>query len=304
MDINTVKNRLTEAIGKNSVMENVSMEKYSSFRAGGRADIMVEPESIQELKEALKILKAEECPHIVLGNGSNILVKDSGYRGAVIRIGRAFDYIEKKDEKTIACGAGCLLAAAAKNAAQKGLAGLEFASGIPGSVGGAVFMNAGAYGGEIVHVLKRVHLVSADGETDFYRTSEELDMGYRRSMIQDTKDVVTEAEFSLEADAPEDIRKRMAELNARRNEKQPVNYPSAGSFFKRPEGYFAGKLIQDAGLKGTSVGGAEVSQLHSGFIINKGGATASDILQLMEIVQATVLEKFGVKLEPEVRIIG
>ncbi|MFQ7473008.1 MAG: UDP-N-acetylmuramate dehydrogenase [Anaerovoracaceae bacterium] len=306
MDINMIKNMLIAELGRDSVRENAAMDRYTSFRAGGCADVMIEPSDTEELKTVLRILDSENCPHIILGNGSNILVKDSGYRGVVIKIGAAFDYFrtDEEDETVIKCGAGSLMAAVAKNAAQNNLSGLEFASGIPGSIGGAVFMNAGAYGGEISQVLESVFLVSKDGKRDFYMNGADMELGYRHSLIQKTGDIVVGAKFRLKHGNREDIKKQMTELNARRNEKQPVNYPSAGSFFKRPEGYFAGKLIQDAGLKGTCVGGAEVSQLHSGFIINKGGATASDILQLMEIVQATVFEKFGVKLEPEVRIIG
>lgn len=306
MMMDKVKERLKEELGKASVRENVSMAEHTSFRAGGCAEIMTEPADIDELKRVLCIVKDEGCPYLVLGNGSNILVKDSGYRGVVINIGRAFDYIMPagEDDKILECGSGSLMSVVAREAAERSLTGLEFASGIPGSIGGAVFMNAGAYGGEVAQVLEEVHLVSADGSRDFYMKTEQLDMGYRHSILQGNGDIVVSARFRLEHKDREEIKKEMMELTAKRNEKQPVNYPSAGSFFKRPEGYFAGKLVQDAGLKGVSVGGAEVSQLHSGFIINKGGATATDILQLMEIVQAAVFEKFGVKLEPEVRIIG
>lgn len=264
---------------------------------------MAEPQNVEELKKILTLLNGEDCPYMVLGNGSNILVKDSGYRGVMVKIGAAFDDVTVEDD-IVECGAGALMSSVAREAADKGLAGLEFASGIPGSIGGAIFMNAGAYGGEIINVLEKVHLVSKDGSRDFYMNADELDMGYRHSLLHETGDLAVGAVFRLKHGDKDEIKAMIADLAARRNEKQPVNYPSAGSFFKRPTGYFAGKLIQDAGLKGVSVGGAEVSQLHSGFIINKGGATATDILQLMEIVQAKVLDEFGVKLEPEVRIIG
>lgn len=303
MNMTVIKNKLAEIIDEKYLQEDVSMAKHTSFRAGGCADLMAEPQNIEELKKVLAALTEEECPHMVLGNGSNILVKDGGYRGVIVKIGSAFDDITVEDDKVV-CGCGALMSSVARAAADKGLAGLEFASGIPGSIGGAVFMNAGAYGGEIVNVLEKVHLVSKDGSRDFYMNADELDMGYRHSLLHETGDLAVGAVFRLEHGDKDEIKAMMAELAAKRNEKQPVNFPSAGSFFKRPTGYFAGKLVQDAGLKGASVGGAEVSQLHSGFIINKGGATATDILQLMEIVQAKVLDEFGVMLEPEVRIIG
>lgn len=303
MNTATIKNKLAEIIDEKFLQENVPMSKYTSFRAGGCTDLMAEPQNVEELKKILTLLNGEDCPYMVLGNGSNILVKDSGYRGVMVKIGAAFDDVTVEDD-IVECGAGALMSSVAREAADKGLAGLEFASGIPGSIGGAIFMNAGAYGGEIINVLEKVHLVSKDGSRDFYMNADELDMGYRHSLLHETGDLAVGAVFRLKHGDKDEIKAMIADLAARRNEKQPVNYPSAGSFFKRPTGYFAGKLIQDAGLKGVSVGGAEVSQLHSGFIINKGGATATDILQLMEIVQAKVLDEFGVKLEPEVRIIG
>ena len=240
---------------------------------------------------------------MVLGNGSNVLVRDGGYRGVIVKLGHGFDQVSV-DGETLRCGSGALLSAAAKTAADAGLAGMECLSGIPGSIGGAVFMNAGAYGGEIKDVLRKVTVISADGARVFDMDAQKLELGYRQSLLQKTGDIVLEAEFALQPGDETTIKETMADLKAKRNAKQPVNYPSAGSFFKRPEGYFAGKLVQDADLKGVSVGGAEVSQLHSGFLINKGGATATDILQLMQIVQATVMDRFGVMLEPEVRIIG
>lgn len=303
MNTVTIKNKLAEIIDENFLQEDVPMSKHTSFRAGGCADLMAEPQTVEELKKVLSVLSEDGCPHMVLGNGSNILVRDSGYRGVMVKIGSAFDSITVENDR-VECGAGALMSSVARAAADKALAGLEFASGIPGSIGGAIFMNAGAYGGEIVNVLEKVHLVSKDGSRDFYMNADELDMGYRHSLLHETGDLAIGAVFRLEHGDKDEIKTTIAELAARRNEKQPVNYPSAGSFFKRPTGYFAGKLVQDAGLKGVSVGGAEVSQLHSGFIINKGGATATDILQLMEIVQAKVLDEFGVKLEPEVRIVG
>lgn len=303
MDKMKVKKRLTEKISGSQVQEDAPMAKYTSFRAGGCADLLVQPQNTKELQDVLQILQEEECPHMVLGNGSNVLVKDGGYRGVIVKLGSGFDHVAVEGN-TIWCGSGALLSAVAKAAADAGLAGMECLSGIPGSIGGAVFMNAGAYGGEIKDVLRKVSVISQDGVHLSALDTESLDLGYRHSILQQTGDIVLEAEFMLQPGNETEIKEKMTELKTRRNEKQPVNYPSAGSFFKRPEGYFAGKLVQDADLKGVSVGGAEVSQLHSGFLINKGGATATDIIQLMRIVQAAVMERFGVMLEPEVRIIG
>lgn len=303
MDNMKVKKKLTEKISESLVQENAPMAKFTSFRAGGCADLLVQPQNTEELKEILRILQEEDCTHMVLGNGSNVLVRDGGYRGVIVKLGHGFDQVSV-DGETLRCGSGALLSAAAKTAADAGLAGMECLSGIPGSIGGAVFMNAGAYGGEIKDVLRKVTVISADGARVFDMDAQKLELGYRQSLLQKTGDIVLEAEFALQPGDETTIKETMADLKAKRNAKQPVNYPSAGSFFKRPEGYFAGKLVQDADLKGVSVGGAEISQLHSGFLINKGGATATDILQLMKIVQATVMDRFGVMLEPEVRIIG
>ena len=248
----------------------------------------------------------ENIPHILLGNGSNTLFADSGYNGLVIKLGRGFANMafDLGERATVGCGASMLLSKAAALMSDQGIAGFEFASGIPGSIGGAVFMNAGAYGGEMKDIVASVHAVSPDGKEEKDFAGEEMNFGYRRSILQDNGWIATDVTFNLPLGNVEEISAKMKDLNARRNAKQPVNYPSAGSTFKRPEGYFAGKLIEDAGLKGLTVGGAQVSTLHSGFIINKGGATATDILQLIALVQNTVYDKFGVMLEPEVRIIG
>ena len=295
--------QLRQIAGDDRVICHAPMDKYTSFRAGGKADLLVQPADEEQLGRLLQFLAQEKVPCQVLGNGSNVLVRDGGYRGVIVRMGEAFNYIRREGD-TLICGSGTSLAQAAKAAAGAGLTGLEFASGIPGSIGGAVFMNAGAYGGEMKEVLDQVRILNGDASAFAWVKAADLDLGYRHSRLQESGEIVIEAKISLRSGDPEEIRKTMADLTARRNEKQPVTYPSAGSFFKRPEGYFAGKLIQDAGLKGLSVGGAQVSELHSGFIINTGGATATDILQLMQIVQARVEEKFKVRLEPEVRIIG
>ncbi|MFQ7011100.1 MAG: UDP-N-acetylmuramate dehydrogenase [Clostridia bacterium] len=302
MDKMKMKKRLTEKISGSLVQENAPMAKFTSFRAGGCADLLVQPQNIKELQDVLQVLQEEGCPHMVLGNGSNVLVKDGGYRGVIVKLGSGFDHVTVEGN-VIRCGSGALLSAVAKAAADAGLTGMECLSGIPEHRRRCVH-ERGAYGGEIKDVLRKVSVISQDGAHLSELDTGSLDLGYRHSILQQTGDIVLEAEFMLQPGNETEIKEKMAELKARRNEKQPVNYPSAGSFFKRPEGYFAGKLVQDADLKGVSVGGAEVSQLHSGFLINKGGATATDIIQLMRIVQAAVMERFGVMLEPEVRIIG
>ncbi|MDO4746529.1 MAG: UDP-N-acetylmuramate dehydrogenase [Bacillota bacterium] len=301
--MNKIRILLEGVTAGENIIQDVPMAEHTSFKAGGHADMMVIPQSAEELKSILSILSEGEYPFMILGNGSNILVKDSGYKGVIVKIGEAFNDVKVEGTRVI-CGSGALLSVAAKTAAAAGLAGFEFASGIPGSIGGAVFMNAGAYDGEMRLFLEKARVISRDGKEDRYMTAEELDMGYRHTALHESGDIVVEAVIKLEEGDKEEIMAKIKDLTAKRNSKQPVRYPSAGSFFKRPPGHFAGKLVQDAGLKGLTVGGAQVSELHSGFVINIGGATATDILQLMEIVQQTVMDKFGVMLEPEVRIIG
>lgn len=285
------------------IIKNADMREYTSYKAGGCADTLIIVENTEELKKTLKSINESGEAYIVIGNGSNTLITDKGFRGTVIKLGDAFDTVEAEGEKLI-CGAGALMSKAAKKALEKSLTGFEFASGIPGSIGGGIFMNAGAYGGELKDIVESVEIVKKDGSTAANIKGCDMDFGYRHSILEETGDVVTKVIFKLSKGNADEIAETMSELTKRRNEKQPVQYPSCGSFFKRPEGHFAGKLIQDSGLKGAQIGGAQVSELHCGFIINKGGATASDILQLMEKVQSTVLEKYQVKLEPEVRIIG
>lgn len=303
MSFDDIRKELGERIPGVCIEENVPMAQYTSFRAGGKARMMVIPADAEQLSAVLGVLSGSGVQYMVLGNGTNILVKDSGYDGVIVKIGSGFDYVRQEGCRLV-CGSGTRMSVAAKAALEGGLSGFEFASGIPGFTGGAVFMNAGAYGGEMKDILRRAKIVSKDGSREFYMTADELEMGYRHTKLHDTGDIVTEVEFVLEEGDSTQIKAKMSELMEKRNSRQPVNFPSAGSFFKRPEGYFAGKLIQDAGLKGLSVGGAQVSELHSGFIINRGGATATDILQLMEMIQARVFDEFGVRLETEVRIIG
>lgn len=303
MNINQIYDELSLRIDKNNLILDAPMKEYTSFRAGGNADLLVQPGSTDELSHALKILEDNKISHMVIGNGSNLLVRDSGYRGVILRIGEAFQEISVTGTRMEA-GAGVSLSAAANRAAEASLTGFEFASGIPGTIGGAVFMNAGAYDGEISQIIESAEILTKDGNRIVRLEKEELELSYRHSILQTTGDVLLKATFLLEQGDREAIEARVRELTTRRTQKQPLSYPSAGSFFKRPHNHFAGKLIQDAGMQGLSVGGAQVSPLHAGFIINTGGATAKDITDLMEIVRGTVFEESGVMLEPEVRIIG
>ncbi len=278
------------------------MKNHTTFRVGGPADIFLTP-SAEELPAVLSVCREEQMPVTVIGNGSNLLVGDQGIRGVVICIGFGMRGIRVDGEK-IFLEAGVTLAAAAQQAAKAGLTGLEFASGIPGTFGGAVVMNAGAYGGEMKDVIVSVRVISEDGEI-LTLSKEELDLSYRHSVIPERGYLVIDGELLLTREKnPDQITERMEELKKKRIEKQPLEYPSAGSTFKRPEGYFAGKLIMDAGLRGFSVGGAAVSEKHCGFVINKGNATAADICALMDEVTRIVKEKYAVTLEPEVKKVG
>ena len=289
-----------------NIEENASMAEYCSFRAGGRAAALIQPATVEELKGVLSYIHDEDIPHIILGNGTNTLFSDGDHELAVIRLdGQVFNFMvcDRADEGILKIGSAMLLSTASKMALDEGLSGMEGLSGIPGSLGGAVFMNAGAYGYEVKDVILSAHGVSPDGRDERDFTPEEMNLSYRHSAFMDNGYIVTSAVFGLKKDDPKAIKARMADFTERRVTKQPLKYPSAGSTFTRPEGYFAGKLIEDSGLKGLTVGGAQVSELHAGFVINRGGATATDILQLIHLVQDVVFEKFGVKLEPEVRII-
>lgn len=279
------------------------MSAHTTFRAGGKASCFAEPTE-EELAELMSFVTREGLPYFVLGNGSNVLFSDAGYDGLVISIGKNMAQI-RTDGGAITAGAGALLSAVAAEALRQGLTGLAFASGIPGSVGGGVFMNAGAYGGELKDVISRVTALTPAGEKKTYRT-EELDFSYRHSIFaaEAAGEIVLSADFSLKEGDPDRIRETMQVLNARRREKQPLEFPSAGSTFKRPEGHFAGQLIQEAGLMGYAVGDAMVSTKHAGFVVNTGKASSSDIYAVICHVQETVLEMSGVRLEPEVRLIG
>lgn len=294
--------RLEQILTKDRIRQNEPMKNHTTFRVGGPADIFLTP-SAEELPAVLSVCREEQVPVTVIGNGSNLLVGDQGIRGVVICIGSGMRGIRVDGEK-IFLEAGVTLAAAAQQAAKAGLTGLEFASGIPGTFGGAVVMNAGAYGGEMKDVIVSVRVISEDGEI-LTLSKEELDLSYRHSVIPERGYLVIDGELLLTREKdPDQITERMEELKKKRIEKQPLEYPSAGSTFKRPEGYFAGKLIMDAGLRGFSVGGAAVSEKHCGFVINKGNATAADICALMDEVTRIVKEKYAVTLEPEVKKVG
>lgn len=287
--------------GSHQILENEPMSRHTTFRVGGPADVLFLPESEEQLIQALAIARDAGIPCIVIGNGSNLVVRDGGIRGLVIALGEGMAAIARAGN-TIAAWAGASLARVAAYAQASGLSGLEFASGIPGTLGGGCAMNAGAYGGQLSDVLIDARVL-LDGEVKTL-TVDEMQMGYRTSLPLREGGIVISARFALTPDDPEAIAARMRELNARRRDKQPLNHPSAGSTFKRPEGYFAGALIEQSGLKGRRVGGAQVSEKHAGFIVNTGGATAADILALIAVVQDEVLARFGVHLETEVRILG
>lgn len=294
--------KIEAAIGTAHVLREESMGKHTTFRIGGPADCVLLPQSAGELAAVLKICREENVPYFILGNGSNLLVSDEGYRGAVIQIYRNMNEIEVKGCE-ITSGAGALLSQIAARAVGEDLTGFEFASGIPGTLGGACVMNAGAYGGEMKDVLKSVTAMSSDGEIRVFSV-QELDLGYRHSALMDGGYIVLAATLQLDHGDPEKIRALTEELRSRRTSKQPLDLPSAGSTFKRPEGYFAGKLIQDAGLRGFGIGGAQVSEKHCGFVVNTGSATAGDVYRLIRHIQAEVKKQFGVELQPEIKFLG
>lgn len=280
------------------ILRQEPMSLHTTFRVGGPAALFLEIKTALQLQKLLTFFKESGTKYFIVGNGSNLLVSDGGYDGAILHMGGEFHKIQVAGEKVTA-QAGALLSKAASVALEHSLTGLEFASGIPGSVGGGAVMNAGAYEGEMSQVVSLVRGIAPDGKEVIY-TNEELRFGYRNSLLKQEKIVVTEVEFRLSCGEEKEIAAKMADFAERRKAKQPLEYPSAGSTFKRPKGYFAGKLIMDAGLRGVSIGGAQVSEKHCGFIINKDGATAADIRRLIKEVQDRVKEQFDVELEPEV----
>ncbi len=291
-----------DLLGEEKVRISEPMNRHTTFRIGGPADYFLLPSTAEEIKKILEICKEKELPYFILGNGSNLLVSDEGYCGVIIQLYRNYGGITVEGTN-IRAGAGALLSQIASAAKNASLTGFEFAGGIPGTLGGAVVMNAGAYGGEMKDVLKEVTVMTEQGEI-MTIPAEKLEMGYRTSLVKKAGYLVLEAVISLKVGDVEEIKAIMKDLTEKRVSKQPLEYPSAGSTFKRPEGYFAGKLIMDAGLRGYQVGGAQVSEKHCGFVINKGNATAADVCGLMKDVQEKVQEQFGVTLEPEVKFLG
>lgn len=293
---------LVKVLDEDQIKPEEPMKNHVTFRVGGPADFFVTPKNYEELSGVLKCCAKYEMPCYIMGNGSNLLVSDQGYRGVVIQLFRQLNDIQCEGN-VIRAQAGALLSAVANRALEEKLTGFEFAAGIPGTLGGACVMNAGAYGGEMKDVLKSVTVLTREGERITLQKNE-LELGYRTSIIAKKDYIVLEAEIELEAGDAEEIKAVMDDLKERRTTKQPLEYPSAGSTFKRPEGYFAGKLIQESGLQGFQVGGAQVSEKHCGFVINKDQATAADIAELIRQVQDRVEEKFGVRLETEVKRLG
>lgn len=292
---------LQNVMGGSGIFMQEPMKKHTTFRVGGPADVLVQPDETA-LAAILALCRQYHVSYSFIGNGSNLLVGDKGIRGVVIEMTDPMGNIEVDGTK-ITAQAGAMLSKIANTAASNGLGGMEFAAGIPGSVGGAVVMNAGAYGGEMKDIIEKVYVLDENG-AQLELDRDALDLGYRHSCIPEKKYIVTKVVLELVPRNEAEIRSEMKELNEKRSEKQPLQYPSAGSTFKRPEGYFAGKLIMDAGLRGYQVGGAQVSEKHCGFVINKGDATAADICQLMRDVSDKVQAQFGVVLEPEVKMIG
>ena len=293
--------QLSALLPAGCVRENVTLAPYTTMRTGGPAALFAEPRNAQQLAHVHQWAQEKGLSLLILGNGSNLLIADSGFDGLVIHLGRALSEVSVF-ANTLTAQAGASLAAAARAAAQASLTGLEFAAGIPGSIGGAVCMNAGAYGGEIAQVIVSARVLTPEGVRTV--SKDELSLGYRSSAVMQNGWLVLEATFELAPGSPDEIKATMADLAARRREKQPLQYPSCGSFFKRPVGYYAGALIEQAGLKGYRVGDAQVSEMHAGFVINRGHATSSEIYRLMQEVQCRVQAQFGVTLEPEVRLIG
>ena len=298
--IQLLKSRITSG----NILEREPMSRHTTFSVGGPADIFVQPGSVEEVQWALQCSRERKVPFFVVGNGSNLLVSDEGYRGVILRVGNGMREIRIAGNHIVA-QAGATLAGVARAAMEHGLTGMEFASGIPGTVGGGVVMNAGAYGGEMSQVVKSVEVLGRSGEF-WTLDNETMEFGYRKSSIKGHEYIVTEVEFELTPGDQEKIKATMAELALKRREKQPLEYPSAGSTFKRPEGLFAGKLIQDAGLRGYRVGGAQVSEKHCGFVVNvvPGETKAGDVMQVIRYCQEQVKEAFDVKLEPEVIFLG
>lgn len=297
----TVKDTIIEYVSEKNVLFDEDLSKHTSFKIGGPADAFVEIESMEQLTKLSEYLDRVEEKYYILGNGSNTLFSDRGYEGVILHIGGGFSGITVSGTRIIA-KAGAALAKVSKTAQEHSLTGLEFAAGIPGTVGGGVVMNAGAYGGEMSFVVDTVKAISPKGE-EIELENKSLEFGYRYSILRHRGYVVTEVSFNLKEGDKDEIRARMDDFNSRRREKQPLEYPSAGSVFKRPEGHFAGQLIMEAGMRGFQIGGARVSDKHCGFIINTGHASAEDVTELIDEIQFRVRDRFGILLEPEIEIV-
>ena len=297
---------LSEAVGNRNILRDEPMAAHTTFRIGGPADYFVVPESGEALGRGITLCRSQGIPYFITGNGSNLLVGDGGYRGVIFNICRTMDdllFEEREGRITVTAGAGIMLARLAREVSERGYAGFEYATGIPGTLGGAVTMNAGAYGGEISDSILWAEIMDEDGRI-FRLNRDELGLSYRHSVMMERNYIVLKAAFEFERGDGDSIMEKVRQLSLSRREKQPLEYPSAGSTFKRPEGYFAGKLIQDCGLKGYRVGDAMVSEKHSGFVINAGHATAGEVLALIRYIQQTVEDRFHVKIEPEIRMLG
>ena len=294
--------KLNNVIAKDSILIDEPMSRHTTFRVGGPADFFVTPKAKEEVRDVIRICKEAGMPYYIIGNGSNLLVSDAGYRGVIVQIYKEMNEV-KVEGDLVKAQAGALLSGIAAKALGAELSGFEFASGIPGTIGGACVMNAGAYGGEMKDVLESVTVLTGEGKI-IELGRNELELGYRTSVIAKKGYIVLGAVLKLERGDGEKIKTYMDELKEKRVTKQPLEYPSAGSTFKRPEGYFSGKLIEDAGVRGFQVGGAQVSEKHCGFVINRDHATAADIMELMRQVQIRVKENSGVDLEPEVKRLG
>ena len=304
MDVDSIVNRLLPYVDETSLRRDEPLCAHTTFRIGGPCDLMIVPKTQQQIVDTVQTLRACKAPFVILGNGSNVLVHDNGIRGCVIKLtNTGEEVVVDRAHARVYAGAGETMMAIASRCAREGLAGLESASGIPGTLGGAIYMNAGAYGQEMKDVVYAVRVLTREGEVREISHAQ-MHFGYRSSAAQQNGWMILGATLQLAPDAPAAIAARIADFTRRRREKQPLMYASAGSTFKRPEGHFAAKLIDDAGLKGVHVGDAEVSTMHAGFIVNKGNATYADVMALMQLVQRTVMEKFGVQLLPEVRLLG
>jgi len=291
------------ALEPHKIRFNEAMKNHTTFKIGGPADLLVLPESIDDLQNIINICKKDNLNYIVIGMGSNILVSDAGYRGVVIKLARQLKKYQINSE-TIESEAGIRLAELAKQAAASALSGLEFAEGIPGSLGGGIFMNAGAYGAEMQDVISEVKAINPEDGSVHIFNKKALDFGYRRSVFQKNGFIIYSAKLVLKKRNPDEIYALMKTYSSLRREKQPLEYPSAGSTFKRPEGHYVGPMIEALGLKGFAIGDAQVSEKHAGFIINRGNATAQDVISLIKYIQQKVYEKYEVKLEPELRFVG